>query len=166
RRVNLQLKSPVQQEDSSVVSRPTSPARMQDPLSDALLYLAAFHGRALSREALLTGLPITDGKLSVRLFERAAQRAGLEAEPVKRALTDIPALVLRAVLTRRDGSLRILVEQNDDPRREKVVDPSRGRDARPQPFGAEAGDYLGYAFLVRPAAAADARTIAAGGTDL
>src|SRR5262249_6261673 len=166
RRVNLQLKSPVQQEDSSVVSRPTSPARMQDPLSDALLYLASYHGRALSREALLTGLPITDGKLTVRLFERAAQRAGLEAEPIKRALEDIPALVLPAVLTMRDGSLRILVAQDEDPRRARVVNPSPGPSPRPQPLGADAEDYLGYAFFVRPASTANPRTIAAGGADL
>jgi len=164
--VNLQLKAPVQREDSSIVSRVTSSARMQDPLSDALLYLATFHGRALSRDALLTGLPITDGKLSVRLFERAAQRAGLEAEPVKRALKDIPALVLPAVLTMRDGSLRILLEQDDDPHRAVVVDPSAGPSPRPQPLGVDVDNYLGYAFFVRPANTANPRTIAAGGADL
>jgi ATP-binding cassette subfamily C protein LapB len=57
-----------------------------DPLSDALLYLAAHHGRALSRDALIAGLPILDGRLSVTLFERAAKRAGLEVEPVKRSI--------------------------------------------------------------------------------
>ena len=164
--MNLQLKAPVQREDSSIVSRVTSSARMQDPLSDALLYLATFHGRALSRDALLTGLPITDGKLSVRLFERAAQRAGLEAEPVKRALKDIPALVLPAVLTMRDGSLRILLEQDDDPHRAVVVDPSAGPSPRPQPLGVDVDNYLGYAFFVRPANTANPRTIAAGGADL
>ena len=60
-----------------------------DPLTDALLYLAAHHGRALSREALLSGLPIMDGQLTVALFERAARRAGLEAEPVKREVEDL-----------------------------------------------------------------------------
>ena len=48
----------------------SEPAR--DPLTDALLYLAAHHGRAISREALLAGLPIMDGRLPPALFDRAA----------------------------------------------------------------------------------------------
>ena len=86
-----------------------------DPLAEALLFLAAHHGRALSREALLAGLPIVDDRLSVALVSRAAQRAGLEVEPVKRPLWDIPSLVLPAVLIMRDGSIRILVRNAEDP---------------------------------------------------
>jgi ATP-binding cassette, subfamily C, bacterial LapB len=138
-----------------------SPERA-DPLSDALIFLAAHHGRALSREALVAGLPILDGRLSVPLFDRAARRAGLEVEPVKRALAEIPALVLPAVLVMRDGSTRILLEHDADPRRAKVVDPSDGPGARPRALGAEAAQYLGYAFLARPLAAADPRVVAAG----
>jgi len=133
-----------------------------DPLSDALLFLAAHHGRALSREALIAGLPILDGRLTVSLFNRAARRAGLEAEPVKRAIDDIPALVLPVVLVMRDGSTRILIEGADDARRAKVVDPASGPNPVPQPFGAGAADYIGYAFLVRPLPQADPRAVAAG----
>lgn len=133
-----------------------------DPLTDALLYLAAHHGRALSRTALLTGLPITDARLSVQLFERAALRAGLEVEAVKRSISEIPALVLPAVLVLRDGTTRILLEHHEDARQAKVVDPSAKADALPKPLGADAAKYLGYAFLARPASAADARTVAAG----
>ena len=134
-----------------------------DPLSDALIYLAAHHGRALSRDALVAGLPILDGRLSVSLFDRAARRAGLEVEPVRRSLADIPALVLPAVLIMRDGSTRILMETAADGRHAKVIDPSAGPRAVAQPFGTAVTDYLGYAFLVRPMAAADPRAVAAGG---
>ena len=140
---------------------PPSPAR-GDPLSDALIFLAAHHGRALSRDALVAGLPILDGRLSVSLFDRAARRAGLEAEPVKRSLGEIPALVLPAVLVMRDGSTRVLLERGAEARQAKVVDPSDGPGAKPRFLGAEAADYLGYAFLVRPLAAADPRVVAAG----
>ena len=33
-----------------------------DALADSILYLAAHHGRALTHQALLAGLPITDGR--------------------------------------------------------------------------------------------------------
>jgi ATP-binding cassette, subfamily C, bacterial LapB len=139
-----------------------APRKPADPLSDALLYLAAHHGRALSRAALIGGLPILDDRLSVALFDRAARRAGLEVEAVRRALGDIPALVLPAVLVMRDGSTRILVEQAPDPRKVKVVDPSAGPQAAARMLGTEAADYLGYAFLVRPLPSADPRAVAAG----
>jgi ATP-binding cassette subfamily C protein LapB len=131
-------------------------------LSDALIFLAAHHGRALSRDALVAGLPILDGRLSVPLFDRAARRAGLEVEAVKRSLADIPALVLPAVLIMRDGSTRVLVERGADARQAQVVDPSDGPAATPRPLGADVADYIGYAFLVRPLAAADPRVAAAG----
>src|SRR4029078_8250031 len=99
-------------------------ARARDPLSDALLYLAAHHGRAISRQALLTGLPITDVKLTVGLFERAASRAGLEVQAAKRSLAEIPSLVLPAVLVMRDGGTLILLANHADARQARVIDPS------------------------------------------
>src|SRR6476660_2551576 len=140
---------------------PVLAARTIDPLTDALMYLAAHHGRALSRAALLTGLPITDGKLTVALFERAAQRAGLEVQAVKRPLADIAALVLPAVLVMRDGTTRILLTNHAEPRQAKVIDPSAAQ-SMPRPLGNDFANYLGYAFLARPLAAADARTVAVG----
>jgi ATP-binding cassette subfamily C protein LapB len=137
-------------------------ASAADPLADSLLFLAAHHGRALSRAALLAGLPISDGKLPVRLYERAAQRAGLEAEVIKRPIADIPALVLPAVLVMRDSSTRILTEIDHRKGSAKVVDPSAGGQPQTQSLSAIDTDYLGYAFLVRPALLADTRTMAAG----
>lgn len=131
----------------------SSPLPKTDTLSDALLYLAAFHGRALSRPALLAGLPIEDGRLTVGLFERAANRAGLETEAVKRPISAIPSLVLPAVLIMKDGATRILISNGAEP---TVLDPSKS-DAQPVPLGAEADNYLGYAFFVRPASQQDAR---------
>ena len=43
--------------DASPVAAPEI-AAFEDPLSDSLLYLAARHGRALSRDALVAGLII------------------------------------------------------------------------------------------------------------
>jgi ATP-binding cassette subfamily C protein LapB len=140
---------------------PETVESVADPLADSILFLAAHHGRALTHQALLAGLPITDGRLPVALYERAASRAGLEVEVVKRKLADIPALVLPAVLIMRDGSTRILIEANDNPALAKVIDPSKP-NPRPSPLGATAGEFLGYAFLVRPAAVAGAHATAAG----
>lgn len=133
-----------------------------DPLSDALLFLAAHHGRALTREALLSGLPILDGHLNVKLFERAAQRAGLEAQPVHRALTEIPALVLPAALMMRDASVRILTKIDRDNEQAMVVDATAKSGPQTLSFEELNPDYTGYAFFLKPIAAADPRAVAAG----
>lgn len=131
-----------------------------DPLADALLYLAAHHGRALSREALLSGLPILDDRLTVALFDRAARRAGLEAEAMKREVADIPALVLPAVLLMKDGSTRILLATDHAKKTCTVVNPSL--TGGPKSGRYSQLDYTGYAFFIRPMASADPRAVAAG----
>lgn len=141
---------------------PQDEAAPGDPLADALLYLSAHHGRAVTREALIAGLPLADGKLNVGIFERAAKRAGLDIAPVKRPLEDIPALVLPAILIMRDGTTRILLSIDPEGRRVSVVDPSAGRQAADTSFARLEPDYLGYAFFVRPSPTADPRAVAAG----
>ncbi len=130
-----------------------------DQLSDALLYIAAFHGRAITREALLSGLPLEQDRLSIALFDRAARRAGLEAELVERALGDIPALVLPAVLLLQDQSARILTKIDKRGKRLTVIDPSTREEIRTDVTAFES-NYAGHAFFVRPAAGASERTAA------
>ena len=108
-------------ERSCTVQSADPPA--DDPLAASLTYLAAYHGRAVSREALLGGLPILDGRLSVALFDRAARRAGLETEAIKRDILDIPALVLPAVLIMKNGTALILLGMDDANESVKVLDP-------------------------------------------
>lgn len=134
-----------------------------DPLSASLTYLAAHHGRAVSREALLGGLPILDGRLSVALYDRAARRAGLETEAIKRDVADIPALVLPAVLIMTSGAAMILLGLDKKNNSVKVLDPTVQPGApKTVQLNTITAEYTGYAFLVRAAAEADARTVAAG----
>ena len=136
--------------------------RHADPLSDSLLYLASHHGRALSRSALLAGLPVERGMLSAALYERAAQRAGLEARLMERRLRDIPALVLPAVLLFHDGSTRILLGIDPDAGRLTLVNPSR-RDANVmERLDVVNAQYAGFAYFVTPASVSDPRAVATG----
>lgn len=135
---------------------------LRDPLASALIYLAGFHGRTISREALIAGLPIVNGRLTAALVERAGLRAGLEIEPVKRALQDIPALVLPVLLIMKDGMPLVLSSLNEIGETARVVDPEQPQSGKSIPFSELASRYSGYAFLVKPAASADARTVAAG----
>ncbi len=135
-----------------------------DALSDALLFLAAHHGRALSREALLAGLPTLTGRLSIELVGRAAKRAGLETDMTKRAVADIPALVLPAVLLMQDGSTRIVLSIDHKNRSAVVINPSTNAPSDTQHFSALKNQYTGYTIFARPVAMADARATAVGDT--
>jgi len=133
-----------------------------DPLTDSLLYLAAHHGRALSRSALLAGLPVERGVLTAALYERAAQRAGLEAELIERPLADIPALVLPAVLLFHDGSTRILRGIDLAESRVTIADPSRADADVIERFDVIVPLYAGFSYFVRPANVGDPRAVATG----
>jgi ATP-binding cassette subfamily C protein LapB len=135
----------------------------QDPLAASLTFLAAHHGRAVSREALLGGLPILDGRLSVALYDRAARRAGLETEAIKRPIVDIPAMVLPAVLIMKNGTALILLGIDAKNQSIKILDPTvTPNTPRVASINTVTADYTGYAFLIRAAAEADARAVAAG----
>jgi ATP-binding cassette subfamily C protein LapB len=138
-------------------------ASRRDPLAASLTYLAAHHGRAVSREALLGGLPILDGRLSVALYDRAARRAGLETEAIKRDIVDIPPMVLPAVLIMKTGTALILLGIDTSDQSVRVLDPTIDPHS-PQVLSIKAvtADYTGYTFLVRAAAEANARAVAAG----
>ena len=100
-------------------------------------------------------------KIAVALFERAAQRAGLEVQAIKRPLAEIPALVLPAVLVMRDGTTRILLANHADPERATVIDPSSA-DPHATATGARYCE-LSRIRVLRPSApTADPRTMAAG----
>jgi ATP-binding cassette subfamily C protein LapB len=129
-----------------------------DTLSDALIFLAAFHGRAITREALLAGLPVENNRLSVKLFDRAARRAGLEAELVKRALADIPALVLPVALMLEDQSVRILTAIDAHAAKLTLLNPTTLEQITTD-LPTLKLDYVGYAFFVRPAATVSERAL-------
>jgi len=146
------------------VNSPEAPSAHTDPLADSLLYLAAHHGRALSRSALLAGLPLGRGTLGAALYERAARRAGLEAQLVERPLEEIPALVLPAVILFHDGSTRILLGIDLAAGRLTLANPSSpASDADVlERLDVVKAQYAGFAYFVRTAAVSDPRAIATG----
>ena len=81
---------------------------MQDPLLNSLIYVSRYYGLANSPEALINGLPLSDGKLTPFLFPRSAERAGLVAKENRSDLENIPHLILPAVLLLKQGEACVL----------------------------------------------------------
>jgi ATP-binding cassette subfamily C protein LapB len=67
-------------------------------LVDCLAVLCRFHDKDFSREALLNGLPLTDGNLTPSGFARAAKRVGFKSKVVNKPLNQINTALLPAII--------------------------------------------------------------------
>ena len=77
-------------------------------LMDCLLLAATLEGRPTSAPAVSSGLPLENGRLTPKIFNRAANRAGLASLMLQRSLEDIPLEVLPAILLTTDGKALVL----------------------------------------------------------
>ena len=126
-------------------------------LLDSLLLVSRLEGKPSSIAALTAGLPMEDGRLTPDLFIRAANRGGLAALLVKRALVNVPKDVLPAIILLKDGRSAVLTD----------IDPALGYGVFmcPETMQREQralakleADYTGNLFYLRPMQEFDART--------
>ncbi len=86
----------------------SSPELESHELMDCLLLAATLEGRPTSAPAVSSGLPLENGRLTPKIFNRAANRAGLASLMLERSLEEIPLEVLPAILLTRDGKALVL----------------------------------------------------------
>lgn len=123
-----------------------------DPLLGALVLLTKHYGRPHTANALRSGLPLEDNMLTPGLFVRAATRAGLSARVNKRALEDIPEMILPAVLLLKDHDVCLLLRryvENGVPMAE-VAFPLSGGGMDVAPLESVEQLYDGYVIFVKP----------------
>ena len=85
-----------------------------DSLLGALISLCKVMHVPKNSDALISGLPLVDNRLTPEYFSRAAKRAGLSAGLVKRPLRKISNLVLPAVLLLKENHACVLLERKGD----------------------------------------------------
>jgi ATP-binding cassette, subfamily C, bacterial LapB len=122
---------------------------MQDTLLNSLVYISRYYGLANSPEALINGLPLSDGKLTPFLFPRAAERAGLIAKENRLALQEIPKLVFPVVLVLKGGEACVLISIDEEKQEAEVVTAESG--LVPIAFSLEELEsrYIGRYFMVK-----------------
>lgn len=136
----------------------TSHSVAHDPLLSCLIILTRIEHNPFSPETLIAGLPLVDNKLTPELFIRAADRAGMSAQIVKRELGDISQLVLPAVLLMRHKQACILIEINDEERQAKIIQPETGQGEKWISLDELDKEHTGYAIFTRPTYRFDTRT--------
>lgn len=129
----------------------------RDDLADCLLLLAAEHGTATTRDALVAGLPL-DGSLTPALFARAAERIGFGARVVGARIGELNGALLPAVLLLKDEHACVLYAVDPDEGTAAVAFPELGAaDRRVHiPLAQLEQRYLGQAIFCRPTFRAEA----------
>lgn len=130
-----------------------------DPLLECLLIVAKVHGRVITRDAALAGLPLErQAHLTPGLFARAAKHAGLTCNLVQRPLTGLNPHLFPAVLLLHDQEACVLLNWSKDGNRARVILPELGEAAVVLTTEELASRYNGRAILARPRFTFDART--------
>ncbi len=125
-----------------------------DPLLDSLLLLSKIYGLQMSRTGLRAGLPLVNNRLSVELFPRAANRAGLTSRILKRPLRKFSELELPVVLLLKDRRACVLVG-SDSSSSVRILLPEAGPGEKSVALEQLEKLYTGYAIFVRPKFRAD-----------
>ncbi|MCG6232268.1 type I secretion system permease/ATPase [Vibrio furnissii] len=122
---------------------------MQDTLLNSLIYVSRYYGLANSPEALVNGLPLSDGKLTPFLFPRAAERAGLVAKENRAELSAIPHLVFPVVLLLKSGEACVLSSINEEKQEAEIVTAESGMVPVAYSLAELAERYIGRYFMVK-----------------
>jgi ATP-binding cassette subfamily C protein LapB len=127
-----------------------------DPLANCLVLLTRMQHRPFSLQSLTAGLPLVSSRLTPELFVRAAARADISAQIIKRKLDEISNLTLPTVLLLNDGQACILLEKQDD--HAKIVFPEAGAGEADIALKDLEERYTGFAIFVKPAFRFDKRS--------
>jgi ATP-binding cassette subfamily C protein LapB len=96
---------------------------VHDPLLAALEYLAGHHGKPFSKAAVLQGLPLQGGLLTLDLFARGAERLGFEAKIVNRRPSEVSGLVCPFIVLLKSGDAAVVIEKRHRARTVPVIVP-------------------------------------------
>ena len=126
-------------------------------LMECLLLVANLEGRLTSKASISSGLPLEDGRLTMMMFNRAANRAGLASTMLSRELTKIPVEVLPAILILNSGEAVVLTDINPEQKIAIVWDPASHQPLQIDYLQLEE-QYSGHVFYLRPMQQFDSRT--------
>lgn len=94
-----------------------------DSLLDSLVIICRSEGIATSRDALIAGLPLRNGKLTPKMLKRAAERVNLAANVLKKSLKTVRPEFLPAIVLLKDEKARVVTEVNRDTNEVSVIFP-------------------------------------------
>lgn len=123
---------------------------VDDPLTDCLVQLGKLYNLPVSRAALCAGLPLVDNRLTVEIFSRAAERAGMASRLLKRPLNKMNGLELPAILLLEGSRACVLAAIDHQAQQVTVLLPETGLGETHLSFDEIEQRYTGHAIFIRP----------------
>ena len=131
---------------------------LTDTLLGCLLLACRAHGIATTKDALIAGLPLRNGKLTPALFKRAATRVNLSVTIVKKPIHEIRASLLPVTLLLSNDEACKLVGIDTVNQKASVIYPELNDAEVSVPLIEIAQQYSGYLIITKPKFAFDKRT--------
>lgn len=128
-----------------------------DTLLESLLLVALGHGRPLSRDAVLAGLPLVDGRLTPSLLPRAAERGRLSVRFVQSSLSALKGDVFPLIVLLRDEHAVVVTAVDRAGGLVRLRDPAQGNAELVQNLQEFESRASGDLILIRPDFVFDAR---------
>lgn len=97
-----------------------------DSLLDSLALICRMYGVATSRDALMSGLPLRDGKMTPALLKRSADRVNLAVTILKKPLDKVRQEFLPAILLLKDEEACVITKLDLDNNQVGVIFPELG----------------------------------------
>ncbi len=144
--------------NSDVSGVPAVPQAAADELLICLQIVARTHGEAVTRDALMAGLPAEHARLTPGLFARAALRAHLSSQLVQTRLANLNEALLPAVALLQDGKACVVVALSEGRDAAQVIYPELNEATVSVPLATLDATYIGTAIYARPTQRYDART--------
>ena len=124
--------------------------RRHDPLLSCLIEITRIHGRGMTPDALLAGLPLPDGLLTPGVFRRAAIRAGLASRISRRPVATIRDELLPAILLLKGNDACVLLGWNADRSKARVLFSEAGQGETEVDLARLPENYSGHCIFARP----------------
>lgn len=103
-----------------------------DSLLECLVILSSYYNRPATAASLVVGIPLKEGRLTIELFKKTANRINLDAETISKDFDSISKDILPCVLLLKGEDACILT--NLDKKDAHVIFPGGGTSPRPMPL--------------------------------
>ena len=137
-------------------------ANVADSLLACLLVVCRIHGVAITKDALTAGLPLVEGCMTPLLVKRAASRANLASNVLKKPLDAIRSEFMPCILLLKNKEACLLLDWDADKENASVIFPELGDAEVKVPAQELVERYAGYAIVAKPKFTFDRRAPAVG----
>ncbi len=120
-----------------------------DSLLDSLALVCRLYGVATSKDALVSGLPLRDGKMTPALLKRAADRVNLAVTILKKPLNEIRPEFLPAILLLKNEEACVITKLDPAKNQAGVIFPELGEAEVMMPLTDLEARSLGYLIVAK-----------------